>query len=219
MEFIENGFNNLKNHLIKNGLEKSRNDFYFINSISDFSTKEDNIDLLLLGILLDREKTSKDKFYIEDSVYKVKKNIFDLYFAIHSNNFNLLSMVFKVLVDFENLENGEKVFLLNVANKLDESPEFVKNFFKLSEKNGSLLLKLSVSVESLVVPPKVKKVTKVEMLTQKLSVVKQEETKGQSSTTVFYVDKEESVKLEKTKIITEISEDYEKKILKRKDKK
>lgn len=221
MEFIEQSFENLRNHLINNGLNKKKSSFTLIDSISISSTKPKDIDVFFLGNMIDREKTPRDKFYVENREYKVVDNYFDVYFAIKAKEFDTLSMIFRILVDFEVMENA-KVFLLNATKELENSPSFVKYFL---ERNSSFaLVKISVSVKSLVKPPIVKEVTKVDMLTQNIESIKptkeyKKEDKKIKETIITRVDKDESKRLGKTKIVTEICRDYEKRILKKKDKK
>jgi len=219
MEFIEESFNHLQNHLLANGLKKKKKNFNLINSISKPSSSED-IDAFFLGTLINREKTPRDKIYLEDKQYKVVDNVFDVYFAIYSNDFKTLAMIFRIFADFEVIDGGIKVALLNSIKELDDSPIFVKTFLEKDNNYSSIVVKLTISVASLLTPPTIKEVTKVEMITEKISTIKKNkklETTNQE-TLVSYIEKStaESQESKKTKIITEISQDYEKLILKKK---
>jgi len=222
MEFIEESFNHLQNHLLANGLEKKKKNFNLINSISKPSSAPEDIDAFFLGTLINREKTPRDKIYLEDKQYKVVDNVFDLYFAISSNEFNTLAMIFRIFADFEVIEGGIKVTLLNSIKELDESPIFVKTFLKQDNNYNAVVVKLSKNVASLLTPPTVKEVKKVEMITEKISTMKKDKKleTNNSETIVTYIEKTRSKDSKKRKIITEISQDYEKVVLtKKKDKK
>ena len=221
MEFIEEGYECLKNHLIKNGLEQEERNFNLISSMSTYKNQPNKVDVFFLGMLINREKTPRDKLYFQDKQYKVANNIFELYFAIGSDNVTILAKLFRILIDFESLEDGKKIYVLNGLKDLNEVPVFVNNFFNKSIHSTATLLKLTMSVESLVEAPEVKEIKKVVMITQKLSSIKKTKKTSQKENEVMvsYVDKEASDKLGKTKIITELHSSYEKKILKKKDKK
>jgi hypothetical protein len=151
----------------------------------------------------------------------VANNYFDIYFAIRAKEFDILSMIFRILVDFEVMQS-DKLFLLNATKELQSSPNFVKYF--LERNSSSALVRLSVNVKSLVTPPVVKEVKKVDMLTQNIASISpstesKEEDKKNKETLITKIDKDESKRLGKTKIVTEIHRDYEKRVLKKKDKK
>ncbi len=221
MEFIEQSFENLRDHLMDNGLDKKKSSFTLIDSISSSSAKSKDIDVFFLGTMIDREKTPRDKFYLENKEYKVANNYFDIYFAIKAKEFDSLSMIFRILVDFEVMKSA-KLFLLNASKELESSPNFIKYFL---ERNSSCaLVRLSVRVESLVTPPTIKDVTKVDMLTQNIASIKptkehKEEDKKAQETIITSIDKDASKRLGKTKIVTELYQNYEKRVLKNKDKK
>jgi hypothetical protein len=218
MEFIEESFNHLQNHLLANGLKKKKKNFNLINSISKPSSASEDIDAFFLGTLINREKTPRDKIYLEDKQYKVVDNSFDLYFAISSNEFDTLAMIFRIFADFEVIDGGVKVTLLNSKKELDETPIFVKTFLKQDNNYNVVVVKLSKNVPSLLTPPTIKEVKKVEMITEKISTIKKDkqlETK-KDETIVSYIEQTTSQDSKKTKIITEISQDYEKVVLKKK---
>ena len=218
MEFIEESFNHLQDHLLANGLKKKKKNFNLLNSISKPSSVPEDIDAFFLGTLINREKTPRDKIYLEEKQYKVVDNSFDVYFAICSNELKTVAMIFRIFADFEVIDGGIKVALVNSIKELDEGPIVVKTFLKQENNYNAIVVKLTISVASLLTPPTIKEVKRVEMVTEKISTIKKDKKLEimNQETVVSYIEKTTSLDSKKTKIITEISQDYEKLVLKKK---
>lgn len=219
MEFIEKSFESLRTHLISNGLNVKEENFNFIHSISSFSEKKEFVDICFLGTLINREKTPRYKFYLQDNVYKVANNTFDVYFALYTQKLSTLSIMYQIMVDFENFKDGEKLFLLNGLNELKESPDFVKDFLKRSQKNGLMVVKIGCKVPSLVTPPVLKEVKRVEVISLDSSIKKEKKKVKSTSTLVTYLEKDETQSnKEDHKIVTSTVENYEKRLNKKEKK-
>lgn len=172
MEFIEKSFESLISHCIHNGLDVKSNDFNLINSLS---TPLDNkkINIFLLGVMVNREKTPKNKVYREGREYKLVDNFFEIYFSITFPNLEQYAKVLRILCDFEEDTEKTKYRLLNSSEELKDST-LVEHFLNLrNDKGGSMsanavFVKVEKSVETLQALPqttpvstvKIKKLTK-----------------------------------------------------------
>ena len=167
MEFIEKSFQDLIKHCISKGLDVKQENFNLINSFSS-ALKKDCINVFLLGVLLNRDKTPKNKIYKEGREYKAGENYFDLYYAIYVDDFEKLSLLLRILSDFEEDEKGNKYRLLNSSKDLQESL-LVDNFLKMRDEKldfivtNSIFLKIQTSVITLKSIPKTVPVSDVKV--------------------------------------------------------
>ena len=134
MEFIEKSFDSLVEHLINHGLEAKQNSFILIDSISaPINAKK--LNAFLLGVLVNREKTPKNKIYREGKEYKAGENFFEIYFAITLPNLEQYAKIMRILCDFEEDEEKNRYRLLNSSKELKEAT-LVEHFLTLKDDKG-----------------------------------------------------------------------------------
>jgi hypothetical protein len=134
MEFIEKSFESLVGHLIDNGLEAKQDSFKLIDSISS-TINNKKINLFLLGVLVNREKTPKNKIYREGREYKAGENFFEIYFAITLSNLNQYAKILRILCDFEEDKEKNRYRLLNSSKELKDAT-LVEHFLSLKNDKG-----------------------------------------------------------------------------------
>lgn len=134
MEFIEDSFKSLINHFIDNGLKFKEKDFNFIDSLSTPVASE-KINVFLLGVMVNRDKTPKNKVYREGRDYKLADNFFEIYFSITFPNLDVYAKTVRILCDFEEDEEKTKYRLLNSSQDLKEST-LVEHFLNLKNDKG-----------------------------------------------------------------------------------
>jgi len=134
MEFIEESFQSLIKHCINNGLERKEKDIHFIDSLST-PIDSKKINVFLLGVMVNREKTPKNKVYREGRDYKLADNFFEIYFSITFPNLEAYAKTLRILCDFEEDEEKTKYRLLNSSQDLKEST-LVEHFLNLKNDKG-----------------------------------------------------------------------------------
>lgn len=162
MEFIEKSYNTLVEHLLNNGLQKDKTDFEIIDSITSLE-KSENINIFLLGVLLDRVKTQGGNVYKKDKKYEISDNNFEIFYAIKVPLKELTSMSFiiRILSDFEQMEVA-KVRLLNSLKDLQDN-SLVNNFMKTNNISNVIFVKVTISEKSLKNAPLVVPVSDIKL--------------------------------------------------------
>ena len=167
MEFIEESFEALIKHCIDNGLEVKEKDFTLINSILD-TPNDKKINLFLMGVFLNREKTPKIKVYRERDKYKLERNFFEVYFSMTFLNLEHYAKVLRILCDFEEDKEKNRFRLLNSsqdfkASLLIDSFLNLKNDKGVSNTANAVFVRVEKSVETLQVVPERAMVRKVKI--------------------------------------------------------
>jgi len=134
MEFIEQSFDSLVKHLMSNGLEAKVDSFKLIDSLST-TINSKKINAFLLGVLINREKTPKNKIYREGREYKAGENFFEIYFAITPSTLDDYATILRILCDFEEDQEKSRYRLLNSSKELKEAT-LVEHFLTLKDDKG-----------------------------------------------------------------------------------
>jgi len=167
MAFIEESFNVLIKHCINNGLEVKEKDFALINSISD-TPNDKKINLFLMGVFLNREKTPKIKVYRERDKYRLEKNFFEVYFSMTFPSLEEYSQVLRILCDFEEDSEKNRFRLLNSSQDFKSSLLIepflnLKNDKGVSNRANAVFVRVEKSVETLQTAPERKLVKEVKI--------------------------------------------------------
>ena len=171
MEFIEDGFQSLVNHCINSGLDVKEKDINFIDSlISPIDSKKINV--FLLGVMVNRDKTPKNKVYREGRDYKLADNFFEIYFSMTFPNVDLYAKTLRILCDFEEDKEKTRYRLLNSSQDLKEST-LVEHFLNLKNDKGvfmsanAVFVRVEKSVSTLQTLPKVTPVSDIKIKTKR----------------------------------------------------
>lgn len=171
MEFIEKSFESLITHCMDNGLDVKENDFTLINSLS-MPVDNKKINVFLLGVMVNREKTPKNKVYREGRDYKLANNFFEIYFSMTFPSLEQYAHVLRVLCDFEEGSDKTKYKLLNASEELKTST-LVEHFLTLKNDKGvsmsanAVFVKVEKSVETLQTLPNVTPVSDINIKTKR----------------------------------------------------
>jgi hypothetical protein len=171
MEFIENSYKRLVDHCISNGLSANKADFTLVNSLSTV-LDDKKINIFLLGVLLNREKTPKNKVQKIGREYELGHNYYEIFFALYVRDLDRYAMLLRILSDFEEDEDKNRYRLLNSSKELKDSM-IVENFLSIKDSSkqqiatNSIFIRVETSVDTLQVMPQTIPVREIDIKTKR----------------------------------------------------